>query len=225
MMEHPKVSVDRRALVRKRLFDLSIASLLLLAAAPILLAAAAYIRLVSPGPVLFRQDRIGRDGRVFQILKLRTMKHQVEGGGSSTTVRNDPRLIRGGAWLRKYKIDELPQLLNVLSGDMSLVGPRPTVQEDVERMTPVQVQRLLVSPGLTGLAQTRGNTTLNWPERIELDLAYIRSLTLAQDLRIIADTVWQVVSGRADTHPMGDDEWGFPREPAQCGCPRHESGA
>jgi lipopolysaccharide/colanic/teichoic acid biosynthesis glycosyltransferase len=220
MMEHPKVSVDRRALVRKRLFDLSIASLLLLAAAPILLAAAAYIRLVSPGPVLFRQDRIGRDGRVFQILKLRTMKHQVEGGGSSTTVRNDPRLIRGGAWLRKYKIDELPQLLNVLSGDMSLVGPRPTVQEDVERMTPVQVQRLLVSPGLTGLAQTRGNTTLNWPERIELDLAYIRSLTLAQDLRIIADTVWQVVSGRADTHPMGDDEWGFPREPAQCGCPR-----
>ncbi|HEX2459387.1 MAG TPA: sugar transferase [Vicinamibacterales bacterium] len=83
MMEHPKVSVDRRALVRKRLFDLSIASLLLLAAAPILLAAAAYIRLVSPGPVLFRQDRIGRDGRVFQILKLRTMKHQVEGGGSS----------------------------------------------------------------------------------------------------------------------------------------------
>ena len=224
MVEH-LLSVDGRALARKRLFDLSLASLLLLAAAPTLLAAAAYVRLVSPGPVLFRQDRIGRHGRVFQIFKLRTMKHQVEGGGSSTTVRNDPRLIRGGAWLRKYKIDELPQLLNVLSGDMSLVGPRPTVQEDVERMTPVQLQRLLVSPGLTGLAQTRGNTTLNWPERIELDLAYIRSLTLAQDVRIIADTVWQVVSGRADTHPMGDDEWGFPAEPVPCGRPQRESRA
>jgi lipopolysaccharide/colanic/teichoic acid biosynthesis glycosyltransferase len=225
MIEHPNLSVDGRALARKRLFDLSLASLLLLAAAPILLAAATFIRLVSPGPVLFRQDRIGRDGRVFQILKLRTMKYRPEAGGSSTTVRNDPRLIRGGWWLRKYKIDELPQLLNVLSGDMSLVGPRPTVQEDLERMTPVQLQRLLVSPGLTGLAQTRGNTTLNWPERIELDLAYVRSLTLAQDLRIIADTVWQVVSGSADTHPMGDDEWGFPSETVQCGRPRRESGA
>jgi hypothetical protein len=143
----------------------------------------------------------------------------------STTVRNDPRLIRGGGWLRKYKIDELPQLLNVLSGDMSLVGPRPTVQEDVGRMTPVQLQRLLVSPGLTGLAQTQGNTTLNWPERIELDLAYVRSLTLAQDLRILADTMWQVITGRADTHPMGDDEWGCPSEPVQCGRPQRESGA
>ena len=207
MMEHPKVSVDRRALARAS-STCRFASLLLLAAAPILLAAAAYIRLVSPGPVLFRQDRIGRRTSVSNT---EVTDHEASSrGGSSTTVRNDPRLIRGGAWLRKYKIDELPQLLNVLSGDMSLVGPRPTVQEDIERMTPVQVQRLLVSPGLTGLAQTRGNTTLNWPERIELDLAYIRSLTLAQDLRIIADTVWQVVSGRADTHPMGDDEWGFP---------------
>jgi undecaprenyl phosphate N,N'-diacetylbacillosamine 1-phosphate transferase len=219
MIEHPNLSVDPRALTRKRIFDLSLTSLLLLAAAPILLTAAAYIRLVSPGPVLFRQDRIGRDGRVFQILKLRTMKYRPEAGGSSTTVRNDPRLIRGGGWLRKYKLDELPQLFNVLSGDMSLVGPRPTVQEDVERMSPVQLQRLLVSPGLTGLAQTRGNTTLNWPERIELDLQYVRFLTLAQDVRIIADTVWQVVRGRADTHPLGDDEWGFPSEPGHCGHP------
>jgi undecaprenyl phosphate N,N'-diacetylbacillosamine 1-phosphate transferase len=207
MIEHAILNVDHGALARKRLFDLCVASLLLIAAAPILLAAAAYIRIVSPGPVLFRQERVGRDGQVFKILKLRTMRNQSGQGGSSTTVRNDPRLIPGGRWLRKYKLDELPQILNVIAGDMSLVGPRPTVQEDIDRMTPLQLQRLRVSPGLTGLAQVRGNTTLNWPQRIELDLEYVRSVTLALDVRIIAETIWQVVSGRADTHPAGDDEW------------------
>lgn len=207
MMDYAVLNIDDGALARKRLFDLSVASVLLLAASPILLVGAAYVRIVSPGPVLFRQERIGRDGRVFKILKLRTMRHQPEQAGSSTTVRDDPRLIPGGRWLRKYKIDEMPQIFNVLAGDMSLVGPRPTVQEDIDRMTPVQLQRLRVSPGLTGLAQVSGNTTLNWPQRIELDLAYVRSLTFAQDVRIIADTIRQVVSGRADTHPMGDDEW------------------
>lgn len=207
MAEVLTLGVDRRALARKRVFDLLFGSLLLLCAAPILLAAAAYIRLVSPGPVLFRQDRVGRDRRVFKLLKLRTMQHQTRVRGPTVTSRDDPRLIRGGRWLRKYKIDELPQLLNVLFGDMSLVGPRPTVGDDVQRMTPVQLQRLLVNPGLTGLAQIRGNTALTWPQRIELDLAYVGSLTLAQDLRIIAGTVRQVVSGRADTHPKGEDEW------------------
>lgn len=203
----PRLQFPARTLAWKRLFDVAVASLLLLCAAPVLLAAAAHIRLSSPGPVLFRQSRVGRSGRAFTILKLRTMQNRRGGERSTVTSRHDPRLIRGGRWLRKYKIDELPQLLNVLNGSMSLVGPRPTVREDVLRMSPEQVQRLLVRPGLTGLAQIRGNTALTWPKRITLDLQYVRSLTLAVDLRIIAETAAQVFSGRADTHPAGEDEW------------------
>ena len=204
-----EIAVGPTALRQKRALDLALALPALLVAAPLIGLCVLWVRAVSPGPGFFRQERIGQDGRPFPILKLRTMHARPPGdGGGATTLRHDPRLIKGARTLRRLKLDELPQLWHVLEGRMSLVGPRPTVAADVLRMTPAQRQRLLVPPGLTGLAQVQGNTALSWPQRIERDLAYVRNLSVAQDLRILGRTVAQILSGRADTHPPGDDEWG-----------------
>jgi lipopolysaccharide/colanic/teichoic acid biosynthesis glycosyltransferase len=192
----------------KRAFDLAAALALIGILWPVLLAIGLYIKIRSPGPVLFKQERIGLGGRPFWILKFRTMHvRPAAAPESSVSIRDDPRIFPGGHWLRRWKLDELPQLWNVVEGNMSLVGPRPTVDDDYGRMTPRQRERWSVPPGITGLAQIRGGTAMLWPERIEWDLEYVRTHTLALDLRILLETCVQVFSGRADTHPPGEDEW------------------
>lgn len=190
----------------KRFFDVVIGLMLLVITLPIWLVALIIILMADPGPVFFRQRRVGLSQKDFDILKFRTMYIKQE-MSSPTTLKKDPRVFRGGHFLRKFKIDEMPQILNVIGGTMSLVGPRPTVREDVDRMSNEQLRRFSVRPGLTGLAQISGNTSISWAERIRFDLNYIDNWSIKQDVVILIKTALLVVSGRADTHPSGADEW------------------
>jgi lipopolysaccharide/colanic/teichoic acid biosynthesis glycosyltransferase len=180
-----------------RALDLVIGSLLLALAAPLLLIAAAAIKLESRGPAFYRQRRVGKDGAPFELWKLRTMVPGAEEMGAGIYVlEGDPRITRVGRLLRRLSLDELPNLLNVLRGDMALVGPRPTIQEQVDRYTERQRLRLEVKPGITGWAQVNGRTSLPWPERIELDVWYVENRSLGLDLRILARTARLLASGR-----------------------------
>lgn len=190
----------------KRFFDVVIGLLLLVITLPIWIVAFVIILMADPGPVFFRQRRVGLNQKDFDIRKFRTMYIEQE-ISSPTTLKKDPRVFRGGYFLRKFKIDEMPQILNVIGGTMSLVGPRPTVREDVDRMSDEQLRRFSVRPGLTGLAQISGNTSISWAERIRFDLNYIDNWSITQDIVILVKTALLVVSGRADTHPSGADEW------------------
>jgi lipopolysaccharide/colanic/teichoic acid biosynthesis glycosyltransferase len=174
----------------KRALDLLGASVGLALGAPALAAAAIAIRLDDRGPVLFRQERVGRDGERFEVLKLRTMIVDAHTQGAGFAVdKGDSRITRIGTFLRRTSIDEIPQLWNVLRGEMSLVGPRPTLAYQVEQYTDHQRRRLSVPPGLTGWAQVNGRASLSWPERIELDVWYVEHRSFALDLRILARTV------------------------------------
>ncbi len=180
----------------RRLFDLVVASAALVVTAPVLLAAIVAIRLETPGHPIFRQRRIGKDGRPFDMLKLRTMVAGAESMGSGLAVNEgDPRITRVGAFLRRFSIDELPNLVNVLKGDMAIVGPRPTVQVQVAQYTERQRGRLAVKPGLTGWAQVNGRAKLSWAERIELDLWYIEHRSWRLDLEILLRTAKIIVAG------------------------------
>ncbi len=180
-----------------RALDVLLASLLLAAASPLLAAAAIAIRLETPGPVLYRQRRVGRDGEPFELLKLRTMVSGAEHVGAGLAVnQGDPRITRVGAVLRRLSLDELPNLVNVLRGEMAIVGPRPTIQAQVDQYTDRQRRRLEVKPGITGWAQVHGRTALPWHERIELDVWYVDHRSLALDLRILAMTARLLLSGR-----------------------------
>jgi lipopolysaccharide/colanic/teichoic acid biosynthesis glycosyltransferase len=182
--------------VTRRAFDLAVASVALLLASPVLLAAILAIRLETPGHPIYRQRRIGKDGRPFDMLKLRTMVAGAESMGSGLAVNEgDPRITRVGAFLRRYSIDELPNLVNVLRGDMAIVGPRPTVQVQVAQYTERQRGRLAVRPGLTGWAQVNGRAKLRWDERIELDLWYIEHRSWRLDLRILVRTARIIIAG------------------------------
>jgi lipopolysaccharide/colanic/teichoic acid biosynthesis glycosyltransferase len=182
--------------VTRRLFDLVVAAAALVVASPVLLAAVAAIRLETPGHPIYRQRRIGKDGRPFDMLKLRTMVSGAESMGSGLAVNEgDPRITRVGAFLRRFSIDELPNLVNVLRGDMAIVGPRPTVQVQVQQYTERQRGRLAVKPGLTGWAQVNGRAKLRWDERIELDLWYIEHRSWRLDLEILLRTVRIIVAG------------------------------
>jgi lipopolysaccharide/colanic/teichoic acid biosynthesis glycosyltransferase len=152
------------------------------------------------------QKRIGKGEKSFFIFKLKSMK-KIEGYDSTITTQNDPRVTKFGHFLRKTKLDELPQVLNVLFGSMSLVGPRPTVASDFERMSPKQRKRFTVKSGITGLAQVNGNTSMLWPERIDLDVEYIENWTFFSDIKIILKTVSLILTNNAETHPISDDEW------------------
>jgi lipopolysaccharide/colanic/teichoic acid biosynthesis glycosyltransferase len=179
------------------LLDRVLAALILAAATPLLAAAAGAIRLESPGPVLYRQRRVGRDGQPFELIKLRTMVSGAEWIGAGIVVDDgDPRITRVGTVLRRLSVDELPNLINVVRGEMALVGPRPTVQAQVDRYTERQRRRLEVRPGLTGWAQVHGRAALPWHERIELDVWYVDHRSLALDLRILAMTAGLLISGR-----------------------------
>jgi lipopolysaccharide/colanic/teichoic acid biosynthesis glycosyltransferase len=166
-------------------------------AAPVVVGAMIAIRIESPGSPIYRQRRVGKDGKPFDMYKLRTMVADAEFMGDGLAVnRGDPRITRVGAFLRRFSIDELPNLVNVLRGEMSLVGPRPTVQVQVDRYTPRQRRRLEVRPGITGWAQVNGRASLPWPERIELDLYYVEHASLRLDLRILVLTARMVAHGR-----------------------------
>ena len=205
--------MQRVVLNQTRFFDCAIAICGLLFSMPLLICTAIWIKIVSRGTIFFRQERIGYHGRPFKIFKFRTMKiGSANKGAGTVTLKNDQRLIKGARVLRKFKIDELPQLLNVLNGTMAIVGPRPTVPDDYEEMTPKQRGRCEVKPGVTGLAQIYGNTTLSWPQRIKYDLQYVRQKCFLLDLKIICVTFYLLLTNRADTHPAGDDEW-FEKKP------------
>jgi lipopolysaccharide/colanic/teichoic acid biosynthesis glycosyltransferase len=186
-----------------RALDLAIAGLLLLLTAPLLAAAALAIKLESRGPVFYRQWRVGRQAQPFELWKLRTMVPGAEAMGAGIyVVEGDPRITRVGRLLRRFSLDELPNLVNVVRGELALVGPRPTVQEQVDRYSERQRRRLEVKPGITGWAQINGRTSLPWPERIELDVWYVEHRSLRLDLRILARTARLLATG----HGLYSDE-------------------
>ena len=179
-----------------RVLDILIAAGALALASPALLVAAVVIRLESPGPVIYRHVRVGRHGEPFELWKLRTMVEGAERMGAGLYIeRGDARITRSGRFLRRFSLDELPNLVNVLRGDLSIVGPRPTVAEQVQRYTPHQRRRLEVKPGITGWAQVNGRVSLPWPERIELDVWYVDHRSVLLDLRILARTVRMMATG------------------------------
>ncbi len=180
-----------------RAFDIAASALALLVFSPFLLAAAIAIKLGSRGPVFYRQRRVGRGGQEFEMLKLRTMVEGSDPVGYGTVVtRDDPRVTRAGRFLRRTSLDEVPNLINVLRGEMAIVGPRPTIPAQVDDYTPHQNRRHEVLPGITGWAQVQGRAGIPWEERIELDVWYVDHRGLALDVRILAKTVWLVDSGK-----------------------------
>jgi lipopolysaccharide/colanic/teichoic acid biosynthesis glycosyltransferase len=182
--------------VLRRAIDIVVSATALALASPILLVAALAIRLESRGPIVYRQRRSGLDGHEFDVLKLRTMVDGAEHIGAGLAINeNDARITRVGAFLRRTSLDELPNLVNVLRGEMSLIGPRPTLPVQVAQYTERQRGRLAIKPGITGWAQVNGRASLPWSERIELDLYYIEHRSLALDAQILKRTVSMVLGG------------------------------
>jgi exopolysaccharide biosynthesis polyprenyl glycosylphosphotransferase len=191
----------------KRALDLALASTLLIAAAPLLLLIAVLVRLTSPGPAIYRQLRCGLNGRKFQLLKFRSMyqdaeqmrpsvEHLNEMDGPVFKSSRDPRVTSVGRFLRKTSLDELPQLLNILKGDMSFVGPRPPLPDEVARYEKWQRRRLRMKPGLTCLWALAGRNQLNFTQWMQLDMEYIDNWSLALDFKILLRTIPRVLSGR-----------------------------
>ena len=180
----------------RRAVDIAVSAVALVLTAPLLALAMLAIRLESPGPVIYSQPRAGLHGEVFEVLKLRTMVDGAEHVGAGLSIdANDSRITRVGAFLRRTSLDELPNLVNVLRGEMSLIGPRPTLPAQVAQYSPRQRERLAIRPGITGWAQVNGRASLPWEERIELDLFYISHRSLALDVRIVGRTVAMVLGG------------------------------
>ena len=179
-----------------RVLDLLIAGVGLIAGAPVLLTATVAIAIESHGSPIYRQRRVGKDGAPFELLKLRTMVAGAEYLGAGLAVNEgDPRITRVGRILRRFSLDELPNLVNVLRGEMAIVGPRPTIQAQVDQYTERQLRRLEVKPGITGWAQVNGRASLPWHERIELDVWYVEHRSIWLDLRILAKTARLVLTG------------------------------
>jgi lipopolysaccharide/colanic/teichoic acid biosynthesis glycosyltransferase len=182
--------------VLRRCIDILVSASVLALSSPVLALAALAIRLESSGPVIYRQRRSGLEGHQFEVLKLRTMVDGAEHKGAGLAINeNDSRITRVGALLRRTSLDELPNLVNVLRGEMSLIGPRPTLPVQVEQYTERQRGRLSLRPGITGWAQVNGRASLPWSERIELDLYYIEHRSLRLDLRIMWRTLTMVFGG------------------------------
>jgi undecaprenyl phosphate N,N'-diacetylbacillosamine 1-phosphate transferase len=195
----------------KRLLDICVAAPALVLAAPVLAGITIAVKWSSPGPALYRSARVGAGGRTFQMLKFRTMSVDApdlrNADGSTYAGADDPRVTTFGRWLRRTSLDELPQMWNVLRGDMSLVGPRPELPDQVRHYSAVDRRRLDVRPGITGLAQISGRNDLDWTERRALDVRYVASMSFRQDLWILACTIPRVVSARG--------VFGKRREPAK----------
>jgi exopolysaccharide biosynthesis polyprenyl glycosylphosphotransferase len=205
-VDHPQISGGR--LVVKGLFDRLAAGAALVALAPVLLLLAVVIRISDRGPALFTQFRVGKDGRVFRIYKFRTMvvdaeqrrrqlatRGEDDGNGVLFKLRRDPRVTAVGVHLRRWSIDELPQLLNVFLGDMSLVGPRPALPDEAAKYAEHVRRRLVVKPGLTGLWQVNGRSDLSWDESVRLDLRYVENWSFALDLQILWKTAAALTRG------------------------------
>lgn len=182
-------------LALKRLIDLLGSGIGLAIISPILLITVILLEIFMPGPVFFRQQRVGKNGKTFYILKFRSMKVDKEAEKNHDFTKDEERKTSFGNLIRRLKIDELPQLINVFRGDMSLVGPRPTVQEQTDLYNDYQRQRLKMRPGMTGLAQVNGNISLTWDERIDYDVEYIKNFTLFLDMKILVKTVAVVIFG------------------------------
>ena len=179
-----------------RVADVALAGLGLAVASPFLAAAALAVKLEDGGPILFRQRRVGKDGADFELLKLRSMVVDAERKGAGFAVdRGDARITRVGRFLRRTSVDELPQLWNVVRGEMSVIGPRPTLRYQVERYTERQRKRLEVRPGLTGWAQIHGRAALPWDDRIELDVWYVEHRSARVDLKILLRTPLALLGG------------------------------
>jgi lipopolysaccharide/colanic/teichoic acid biosynthesis glycosyltransferase len=179
-----------------RPLDVALSAVGLAVASPLLALAALAIKIEDRGPVLYRQRRVGKDGEDFELLKLRTMMVGAERQGAGYAVNvGDPRITRCGRVLRRLSLDELPQLWNVLRGDMSIIGPRPTLRYQVDEYTPRQRRRLEVKPGITGWAQVNGRATLPWHERIELDVWYVDHRSPRVDLEILLRTPVALLTG------------------------------
>ncbi len=192
-----------------RLLDITVAALALIVCSPLLALAAVAIALESRGGVIYRHQRIGRDGVPFELWKLRTMVSGAERMGAGLYIEpGDTRITRVGALLRRFSLDELPNLVNVLAGQMSIVGPRPTVAVQVERYTSHQRRRLEVKPGITGWAQVNGRTSISWPERIELDVWYVDHRSVRLDLRIMARTARLLATGQGLYSSELEQGWG-----------------
>ncbi len=191
----------------RRAVDVVVSLLALLPAGPLIALAALAVRLETPGHPIYRQRRVGLDGAEFEVLKLRTMVSGAEHLGAGLAItEGDARITRVGALLRRTSLDELPQLLNVLRGEMSLIGPRPTVPVQVAQYTERQRGRLAVRPGLTGWAQVNGRASIPWSQRIELDLWYIEHRSLRLDLEIVRRSI-QVVLGGEGTYKGSTGGW------------------
>jgi lipopolysaccharide/colanic/teichoic acid biosynthesis glycosyltransferase len=180
----------------RRAFDIIVAGIALVFFSPVLLAAMIAIRLESHGSPIYRQRRVGLDGQEFDVLKLRTMVTGAEHLGAGMAIdEGDTRITRVGGFLRRTSLDEIPNLINVLRGDMAIIGPRPTIPVQVAQYTERQRGRLTVKPGLTGWAQVNGRAALPWPDRIELDLWYIEHRSWRLDFQILMRTARMVLSG------------------------------
>jgi undecaprenyl phosphate N,N'-diacetylbacillosamine 1-phosphate transferase len=195
----PPISRTLWARGGKRVFDLVFATILLILVSPLLLAAGLAVRISSPGPIFFRQDRVGREGRIFKPFKFRTMRAGRRADPRELVPLDHAEITRLGFFLRRFKIDELPQILNVFNGDMSLVGPRPLLPVHAEGYDDFRRQRLLVRPGISGLAQVNGNTAITWDHRILYDIAYVRCCSLGLDLAIFFRTFAVVFQGEDHT--------------------------
>ena len=182
-------------LALKRLLDLLGSGIGLIIISPILLITVILLELFMPGPVFFRQERVGKNGRTFDILKFRSMKVDKNAEKNHDFTKDEERKTPFGNIIRRLKIDELPQLINVFCGDMSLVGPRPTVKEQTDLYNDYQRQRLNMRPGMTGLAQVNGNISLTWDERIDYDVDYVTNFTFLLDIKILLKTVVVVIFG------------------------------
>lgn len=204
-LDEPELSGTRKA--AKKVFDLTVAGTALVLLSPLFMFIAGLTRLSSPGPALFVQERVGRNGTTFRLYKFRSMyvdaerrladlRHLNEHDGVLFKVRNDPRITRLGRFLRRYSLDELPQLINVMKGDMSLVGPRPPLPSEVARYEGHTHRRLLVRPGITGLWQVSGRSDLSWDDTVRLDLQYVENWSLALDISILLRTASAVLAGR-----------------------------
>jgi len=200
--------------VVKRAMDLAIACLAAVVVLPLMAVIAVVVRLDSRGPALLRQTRVGRHGEDFELLKFRTMVVGAHAMGAGWLVaERDPRITRVGHFLRRWSLDELPQLFNVLRGDMSIVGPRPTLRYQVDQYTDFQRRRLEVRPGITGWAQVQGRNDLPWPERIELDVWYVDHRSLRLELEILRRTA-RVLVTPSGIYNEARGDWGETTDPA-----------
>jgi len=211
MKEALNINRKKFSIIIKRIFDILASGIALIVLLPIFAIIGILIKLDSKGPVFFIQKRAGKDGKIFRAYKLRTMvDNAVEIGGKKIS-QGDSRITRLGKHLR-WGIDELPQLINVFKGDMSLVGPRPTLQEQVNRYSKEHRQRLEMKPGITGWALVNGRNTLSWPKKIELDIWYIDHWSIWLDLKILFKTIWVVIFTREGLYGKDGVNTGYPTD-------------